>query len=346
MDKLSEEIKSRAKALGFDVAGIAPAAESAHKGELLRWLEAGHHGEMSWLARDPERRADPRQVLPNCASVVVVGMNYRTVDPPSHTDGPPRAKVSRYAWGDNYHRVFEKKLKRLCAVLTELGGWETATRYYVDTGPVLERDLAAQAGLGWIGKHGNLVSEEYGSWLFLGVVLTSLALQPDTPAPDRCGTCTACLEACPTQAFPAPYILDARRCVSYLTIEHRGEIPETLRPEIGDAIFGCDICLEVCPWNRHQKSKSPSPFEPRKIWFGPKLTQLLQFNAESFQKFTQSSPVRRAKLEGLLRNSCIVAGNSGDTSLLPKLRPLTRHPSETVRQHAEWAIQRIDKTTG
>ncbi len=338
------QIKERAKQLGFDVVGITTAQHAEHEASLLRWLYQGFHGEMDYLARDPERRARPSLVLENAKSIIAVGLNYYTKEP--EPEKTTTGKVSRYAWGDDYHRVMQPKLKRLCRFISEIGGQETSSRYYVDTGPILEREFAARAGLGWIGKHSNLVSMEFGSWLFLGVVLTTLELEPDTPITDHCGTCRACLDACPTNAFPAPYILDARKCISYLTIEHRGSIPETLRGQMGNHVYGCDICLQICPWNRHQKQSGDSAFDPRDEWHNPRLVDLLQLDEQSFQEATRKNPIRRTKLTGMLRNACIAAGNSKKKEFLPALTPLQQHENPAIREHATWAMERIKEATG
>ena len=347
MECLRDWIEKRAYEVGFDAFGIAQALPTPRKAEFLQWLEAGYHADMTYLARDPERRADPRRVLPEARSIIVVGMNYRTEDPPQENGTPaakytPTGSVSRYAWGEDYHRVITGKLRTLCTSIREIAGSEVAARYYVDTGPLLERDIAARAGVGWIGKHGNLVSTRFGSWLFLGAILTSLDLEPDAPLTDHCGTCTACLEACPTDAFAAPYVLDARRCISYLTIEHRGAIPESLRAQMGTMVYGCDICLRVCPWNRHESPQESSPFAPRDFWRAPRLVDLLRLPPETFQEQTRRSAIRRAKWEGMLRNACVAAGNSRQPSLLGPLDPLTRHDDPGVRECALWAVGKLE----
>ena len=309
MNDLRGRIEERASELGFDAFGVAVADSTSYFSQFLQWIDAGYYGGMDYLAREPERRSDPRKILPEARRAIVLGVNYNTRD--SHVEvesTAARGRVSCYAWGEDYHRVITKRLKQLCLFIREIAGPDCSARYYVDTGPLLERDIAARTGVGWTGKHGNLVSGKFGSWLFLSVILTSLELEPDPPAADRCGTCTACLEACPTQAFVKPYVLDARRCISYLTIEHRGDISEEFREKMGAWVYGCDICLRACPWNRHEKSGQDSPFTAREFWKAPKIADLLRLTPEAFLEKTRRSAIRRAKWAGMLRNACIAAG--------------------------------------
>jgi epoxyqueuosine reductase len=305
---LAAAIKREARALGFDAVGIARVApgEAALPARLGRrltdWLRRGCHGTMAWMARDPQRRADPRLVLPGCRSVVSVGLNYFTGDRPD--EGPGRGRIARYAWGRDYHEVLGERLARLEARVRALAPG-VATRRYVDTGPVMEKAWAQEAGLGWIGKHANLVSDRFGSWLLLGEILTTLELSPDEPGADLCGSCTLCLRACPTGAIVEPYVVDARRCLSYLTIEFRGPaeaIPEDLARGLGNRIFGCDDCLDACPYNVQESPTAEPAFRPTPLTRGPALLALTRLDEAGFAAAFRGSPIRRAKRAGLLRN--------------------------------------------
>jgi len=301
----SRRVKEHALRLGFSHAGVAAATQLEEEGERLRqWLARGYHAGMHWMARAPERRDDPRQVLPGARAVVAVAANYHTPD--THSTDPRHGKISRYAWGDDYHTILGKRLEALQEwVEAEWPG--ERCRWYVDTGPVMEKAWAQRAGLGWVGKHTNLITADRGSWVFLGAMLTTLPLAPDEPATDHCGTCTLCLEACPTQALVEPYLLDGIRCISYLTIEHRDEIPESLQGRFENWIFGCDVCQDVCPWNR--KFASPSgeeAFRPRAGFAAPDLDAWGAMSEREFDGRFAGSPVRRARREGLARNIAFV----------------------------------------
>jgi len=321
-------------AQGFDAVGIAcldpsnspnipdtsdsdfssPASLLYH---LLNWLSAGYHGTMHWMTKDPERRADPRKILPGCRSIICVGINYWTDTCPE--EGPGLGKIARYAWGKDYHRLFKKRLKSLEQAIARLAP-ESTTRRYVDTGPVMEKIWAQQAGLGWIGKHSNLVSPVFGSWLLLGEILTTLALEPDAPGTDLCGTCTLCIRACPTQAITEPYVVDATKCVSYLTIEYRDDlrtIPPDIRSQMGNRIFGCDDCIDACPYNVYAPPTSEPAFLPTPLTQSPKLLQLSRMNEESFARTFQGSPIRRAKHAGFQRNVHVALSNETSTSKTP-----------------------------
>ncbi|HEX4076119.1 MAG TPA: tRNA epoxyqueuosine(34) reductase QueG [Candidatus Acidoferrales bacterium] len=311
-------ITERARALGFDLCGVARVA-AEHLAELARlpeWLDRGYAGEMQYL-HDP-RRSDPRQVLDGAKTMIVVALNYNTPHPPPTADAPdpaPRGWISRYAWGDDYHDVLREKLNALIAEIRAQIPEPFEARAYVDTGPIIERVAAKYAGLGWLGKNTCLIHPKLGSWLFLGVILTTLDLDPtlapgEPPPPDLCGKCTRCLDACPTQAFPEPYVLDARRCISYLTIELRGEIPEEFRAQIGNAVIGCDICQDVCPWNRKAPAAALAAFEPRERLFSPELEWLASLSQEEFSAIFRKSTVKRAKWRGIVRNACVALGNS------------------------------------
>ena len=306
----STAIKQQARALGFDLVGITTAAPPTHLPAFAEWLATGQHGEMHYLQRRAADRADLQRVLPGVKSVIVVGMNYFS-DPPHLSCGHPlpaargegrgEGKVARYAQGSrDYHDIIGDKLRQLAEFI---GG---ETKWYVDTGPILERDLAQRAGIGFIGKHTNLISRQLGNWLFLGEILTTLELPADTLEREYCGTCTRCITACPTRAITAPYRLDARLCISYLTIELKGSIPVELRPLIGDRVFGCDDCLEVCPWNRFARQSPVKEFQRRPL---PPLPEFLAWTEQQFRDFFRGTPIYRLKRRGFLRNVCVALGN-------------------------------------
>jgi epoxyqueuosine reductase len=330
-------VKARAQALGFDVCGIAPAEPSRHAAYFQQWIAAGQGGEMEWLKRDPQRRSDPRAVLPGARSLVVMGMNYWQPQPAG------RGRVARYALGDDYHGLMLEKLECLAGEIHATGH---AAKVYVDTGPVLEKPLAETAGLGWQGKSTMLVHPRFGPWLLLGEIITSLELAPDQPHREHCGTCERCLHACPTGAITGPYQLDARRCIAYLTIELKGSIPEELRPLIGDRVYGCDECLDVCPWNRFAQTTRESRFlsqDESGASGQDRLHELLEISAAEFKRRFARSPILRVKRRGLLRNVCVVLGNTGDAGDLPALRRAEQHEEPLVREHASWAVRQIEE---
>lgn len=307
---LTAKLKQRALHEGFDLVGVAAAASASTAVHLERWLNAGMHGEMAYMKRTRHVRSDPRHLLPGCRSVVAVAMSYHT-DPPDSTsfssdDG--RVWVSRYAWGRDYHRLIKKRLVRLGRWMAELRPG-TAWRACVDTAPILEREWAARAGLGWIGKNTLLLNRELGSELFLGVLLTDQELKPDNPVSEHCGTCTACLDACPTSAFPEAKVLDARRCVGYLTVEHRSSVPPELRPGVGNMIAGCDVCQEVCPWTRRAPTNLHPEFAPDATWFRPLLDHLERVDPEAYREWRRGSALNRISFEQFQRNLEIVRGN-------------------------------------
>ncbi|MBU6481293.1 MAG: tRNA epoxyqueuosine(34) reductase QueG [Nitrospirae bacterium] len=316
---LAETIKAEARALGFDAVGISRIS-AAHFGpqtsftrllydRLAEWLRRGYHGTMAWMTRDPSRRSDPQLVLPGCRSMVSVGMNYYTDN--RANEQPGMGRIARYAWGKDYHTVMSQRLSQLEAKIAALAPG-VATRAYVDTGPIMEKAWAQQAGLGWIGKHSNLVSAECGSWLLIGEILTTLDMEPDEPATDLCGSCTLCIQTCPTGAIVEPYVVDARLCISYLTIELRGSreaIPNELASQMGNRIFGCDDCLDVCPFNLRADATSEPAFAPTPLTLGPDLQALAQISEESFATTFKESPLKRAKRSGLLRNVGIAQEN-------------------------------------
>jgi epoxyqueuosine reductase len=339
---IKKRIREEALSLGFGAVGFAAACESPHAGRLTAWLEAGHHGTMRWMARDPARRSDPRAVLPRAGTVVSVSIPYYRGDWPAGTgDDAPRGRIARYAWGRDYHKRIRRRLKLLArAILAQCP--DARWLAYVDTGPMLDRAWAERAGIGWIGKNTNVILQGRGSWSFLGEILTDLELEPDPPARNHCGTCARCIDACPTRAIVGPYQLDARRCISYLTIEHRGAIPLELRPAIGTRIFGCDDCQEVCPWNRFAVKTEDPEFLGRPGQETPELIPLLSLDEESFRARYQGTAVLRAKRSGFVRNVAVALGNLGDRrSVGPLARALSEDPEPVVRGHAAWALGRI-----
>ena len=359
---LPTRIKQYARDAGFDLCGIAPVSDFGELRVFPAWIADGNHGEMKYMeARDGTgelKRASLARVAPWARSVVVCALNYNTAHPYSTQVQPEdesRGWISRYAWSrEDYH---DAVLRRLRQVEDELGRLVDATgngipgsgdlhvRSYVDTGPLIERVYAKYAGVGWIGKNTCIINQQLGSWLFLGVILTSLELTADLPAPDRCGTCTRCITACPTQAIIAPGELDARLCISYLTIEKRGDIPEELRSQMGRHVFGCDICQDVCPWNRKAPATSAAEFEAREGLVNPALDWLAEMRQEEFQAVFRRSPVRRAKLSGLRRNAVIAMGNSGDKKYVPTLRKLSGDSDPVVAEHARWAVAALEQSS-
>jgi epoxyqueuosine reductase len=370
-------ICTQAREVGFDLCGVAPAEAFPELAQYSTWVEHGYAGEMNYL-RD-ERRVDPRLALVGARSLIVMALNYNSPQPYSteqagiSDEESPRGWISRYAWGDDYHDVLLEKLNVLVARMHAQWPEPFEARAYADTGPVVERVAAKYAGLGWLAKNTCLIHEQLGSWLFLGVILTTLELAPslgpgEPPAADLCGNCTLCLDACPTQAFAAPYLLDARRCISYLTIELRGAIPEELRPQVGRAIIGCDICQDVCPWNRKSPVTQLAQFQPRRIempghaksengkekmengatLYAPQLEQLASLSQEEFSRIFRGSAVKRAKWRGLVRNACVALGNSHPAQdfksrarVVDLLERLASLPDEVIAEHARWALGRI-----
>jgi epoxyqueuosine reductase len=339
-------IRARALALGFDAVGFAPAALGPAARERLRaFLAAGQHGEMQWLAARSDQRADPKALWPEARSVICLGLSYAPAEDPLATLArPARGNISVYARNRDYHDVAKGMLKHLGQFVA--GRFGAGVKVFVDTAPVLEKPLAALAGVGWQGKHTNLVSRSHGSWLFLGEIYTTLALAPDPPHADRCGTCTRCLRACPTDAFPAPYRLDATRCISYLTIEHAGPIPEALRPAIGNRIYGCDDCLAVCPWNRFAAASRHAKLQARPDLIAPELAELAALDDAAFRKRFAGSPVKRIGRDRFVRNVLIAIGNSGDASLAPAAARLTTDANPVVAEAAAWALARLPPAKG
>ena len=336
--RLTADLKSKAAELGFDVCRIAPPGAPPSAPERLeRWLELGRHGEMAWM--DNPRRADPRALWPDAGAYVMVGVNYAPDgDPLASTREPSVATISVYARNRDYHDVLKGRLKLLASWFTAKAGGNV--KVFVDTAPLMEKPLAQTAGLGWQGKHTNLVSREFGSWLFLGALLVEAALPPDEAERDRCGTCRACLDACPTRAFPAPYQLDARRCISYLTIEHKGPIPLDLREGIGNRVYGCDDCLAVCPWNKFAKAARETKLTAPH-WRDPPLAELAALDDKGFRSRFAGSPIKRVGRDRFLRNVMIAVGNSADANLIAVARAGIADGSALVRGAAIWALARL-----
>lgn len=335
---------------GFELAGIAPVADAPELEYFPRWIAEGNAGEMKYLeARDDQgrlKRASLAHAAPWARSVIVCAINYNTAQPYStQTRDATRGWISRYAWGEqDYHDSVMPRLRQVEAVLRNASGDDALiTRCYVDTGPIIERVVAKYAGIGWIGKNTCLINQKLGSWFFLGVILTSLDLVPDLPALDRCGTCTRCIDACPTDALIAPYQLDSNKCIAYLTIEKRGALPEDdeLRSGMGRHVFGCDICQDVCPWNRKAPATNAAEFQPRAGLVNPALEWLAEMSAEEFNRTFRGSPVRRAKRAGVRRNAVIAMGNSGDKKFLPVLDRLAGDEDEVVAESAAWACRKL-----
>ena len=334
-------IRARALALGFDAVGFAPAELGPEARERLRaFLAAGQHGEMGWLADRAEQRSHPQHLWPEAKSVVCLGLSYAPAEDPLATlDQPARGNISVYARNRDYHDVAKGMLKHLGQFIASRFG--AGIKVFVDTAPVMEKPLAALAGIGWQGKHTNVVSRAHGSWLFLGEIYTTLDLPPDAPHADRCGTCTRCLTACPTAAFPAPYRLDATRCISYLTIEHAGPIPQALRPAIGNRIYGCDDCLAVCPWNRFARATRHVKLQARADLIAPDLAALAALDDAGFRHKFAGSPVKRIGRDRFVRNVLIAIGNSAAPSLAPAAARLAADANPVVAEAARWALARL-----
>ena len=336
----ADRAKALARKAGFELVGIAKPDAPRHLSRFAEWIGRGFAGEMAYLVDQGEKRGDLAATFPWARSIVCVGLQYDT--PHSYSTEAPegRAWISRYAWGDDYHDVVRVRLERLREdLIADLGARET--RVYVDTGPVAERAFAAAAGLGAWGKNTCLLHPEHGSWFFLGEVITDLEMAADEPLADMCGSCTACLDACPTKAFPEPYVLDATRCISYLTIELKSAVPEDLRAGMGRHVFGCDICQDVCPWNRKRRHSGDPTFEPRTGLESPELADLARIDALTFRQRFRKSPLKRAKRRGLLRNVAIALSNSSHPEKRSLLETLAEDEDPMVREHAVWALDRL-----
>ncbi len=340
-------LQQRARELGFDDCRITTAAAPEHAADFQQWLAAKRHGEMTWLERNAHKRVNPQEILPGAKSIVVLAVSYAGGDTEpdrnrkSEIGNRKSGEVARYARFKDYHDVLGERLKQLTEFVDGLGGPGTRSLWYVDTGPLLERDLAHRAGLGFIGKHTSLISRSLGNWFFLAEILTTLELEPDTPEKNRCGTCTRCLTACPTQAITAPFQLDARLCISYLTIELKGSIPVELRPAIGNRIYGCDDCLAVCPWNKFAREGSLMKSHARADLDTPDLLELLALDDAGFKKRFTGTPMLRTKRRGVLRNVCVALGNVGDATALPALEKAAEDSEPIIAEHARWAIGQI-----
>ena len=342
----STRIKARARALGFDAVGIAGIEPLEARARFEAWLAAGHHGTMDWLAteRSRARRADPARILPGVASVVCVALCHEPAA--DHARDRRLGRIARYAAGEDYHRIMRDKLGALERFITREALPGSRALWYSDTGAILERGFAERAGIGWAGKHAGLLARELGSYFLLGELLVDRALEPDLPAAEHCGTCTRCIEACPTGAIVAPGVVDARRCISYLTIELRGAIPVELRPLVGDWIFGCDVCQEVCPWNRFAPPAREARLHARALE-GWTLERFLDLDDDAFMRAFEGSPIRRARRAGFLRNVCVALGNRREAAAVPALaRALASDPEPLVRAHAAWALGEIGAALG
>ena len=340
-DRLRDFLNLEAKRQGFDSIAVAsPDSVPLAPGRLAHYVDKGRHGTMEWIAETAARRGDPRALWPEVRSIVMLAMNYGPdTDPLELLARKDRAAISVYARHRDYHDVIKGRLKEIAQKLAARSGADV--KVFVDTAPVMEKPLAEAAGIGWQGKHTNLVSREYGSWLFLGSIFTSAELSPDEAEHDHCGSCRACLDICPTEAFPAPYQLDARRCISYLTIEHKGPIPREFRVAMGNRIYGCDDCLAVCPWNKFASAASEAKLTAREDLKEPRLTDLLTLDDPAFRTLFSGSPVKRIGRDRFIRNVLVAAGNSGEAALIPQVQDLLGDPSPLVRGMAVWALSRL-----
>ncbi len=334
-------IRQRALALGFDDCRFTAADAPASAAQFQNWLAQNNHGEMAYLERNAPKRTDPQKILPGAKSVIALAASYEISNFKPQIRNPKSGIVARYARFDDYHDVLGERLKSLAEFVNQLGGAEMRSLWYVDTGPLLERDLAQRAGLGFVGKHTNLISRKLGNWIFLSEIITTLELEPDAPEKNYCGKCSRCISACPTNAITAPFQLDARRCISYLTIELKGSIPIEFRKAIGNRIYGCDDCLAACPWNRFAREGKLMKSHARKDLDQPDLVGLLSLDEKEFKSRFAGSPILRTKRRGLLRNVCVALGNTGDASTLPALEKSAHDAEPLIAEHAQWAIEQI-----
>lgn len=344
--RLSARIKEEAQRLGFALVGISPVQMAPHEESFAQWLRKGLGGELGYLKRTEELRRDPGKLVPWAVSAISVGMNYYTQMPRPATQNGSKGWISRYAWGDDYHDLMQEKLESLLEKIRGVYPEPVEGRAFVDSGPVLERDIAGVAGIGWIGKNTHLISPRRGSWFFLGELFLSIELAYDRPIRDRCGKCDLCLKACPTGAFVGPYILDARRCISYLTIELKGAIPQHLRPLMGNHVFGCDICQEVCPYNVKAKPTAEEAFNPREGLYAPELIPFLSLSEEEFRRRFKGSPILRAKRRGFLRNIAVALGNLKSREAVPALIQALQDAEPLVRRHVAWALGQTPSAEG
>jgi epoxyqueuosine reductase len=354
---VKEAVRQRARELGFDDCRFTTAAAPEHAAQFQRWIAGGQHGEMGYLARNAHKRVEPAQVLAGARSIISVAISYapkvegKVISDQCSGTSEGRGLsalnagiVARYARFADYHDILAAPLKQLAEFVNQLGNAETRSLWYVDTGPLLERDLAQRAGLGFVGKHTNLISRRLGNWFFLAEIITTLELEPDAPEKNRCGSCTRCLTACPTQAITAPFQLNARRCISYLTIELKGSIPVEFRPAIGNRIYGCDDCLAACPWNKFAQEGRLMREHARADLNQPDLLELLALDAAGFQHRFAGTPMLRTKRRGLLRNVCVALGNVGDATALPALEKATSDSEPLIAEHAHWAREQIQRS--
>ena len=354
---MKEIVRQRARELGFDDCRFTTADPPDHAAQFQSWLAEKRHGEMGYLERNAHKRVNPQEVLPGAKSIIVLAASYHLEDRQMMNDEWTQSRgktdvirhsssgipaIARYARFNDYHDVLGERLKQLTAFLNNLGGEGARSLWYVDTGPLLERDLAQRAGLGFVGKHTNLISRKLGNWVFIAEIITTLELESDEPEKNRCGTCTRCITACPTAAITAPFQLDARRCISYLTIELKGPIPVELRRAIGNRIYGCDDCLAVCPWNKFAREGSLMKEHARPDLTAPDLVELLALDEAGFKARFAGTPILRTKRRGLLRNVCVALGNVGDESALPALQRAAQDAEPLIAEHARWAIERIE----
>jgi epoxyqueuosine reductase len=352
---MKDRVRQRALELGFDECRFTTAEPPDHAAQFQDWLAQNQHGEMHYLARNAHKRVNPREVLPEAKSIIVLAVSYGEAcsgfrgasnNPPSEsahhgTRNTQHGLIARYARFKDYHDILAERLKQLTEFVNDLEGEGTRSLWYVDTGPLLERDIAQRAGLGFVGKHTNLISRRLGNWIFLAEIITTLEFEPDAPEKNRCGTCTRCISACPTAAITAPFQLDARRCISYLTIELKGAIPVELRAAIGNRIYGCDDCLVACPWNKFAREGRLMKEHARAELNTPELLELLSLDDAGFKARFAGTPILRTKRRGLLRNVCVALGNVGDEGALPALRKAAEDPEPLIAEHARWAIEQI-----
>lgn len=339
---MKTQIRARALELGFDDCRFTSAKPPQSAEQFQKWISGKNFGEMQWLERNAEKRIEPQKVLAEAKSVICLAASYQIKNPRSEISNPKSGIVARYAQFDDYHDVLAERLKLLTKFVNEIGGGETKSLWYVDTGPILERDFAQRAGIGFVGKHTNLISRKLGNWIFLAEILTTLELEPEAPEKNRCGNCARCISACPTNAITAPFNLDARKCISYLTIELKGSIPVEFRRAIGNRIYGCDDCLAACPWNKFAREGNLMKTHLRKDLAQPDLIELLSLDDAQFKSRFANSPILRTKRRGFLRNVCVALGNVGDQSVLSHLQKAANDSEELVCEHARWAISEIE----
>ncbi len=342
--QFEKRLREQALELGFDRFGIARIENIPAMAHYAAWINKGYHATMEYLARHEEKKCNPELIVENANSIFVCAKNYNAPQPKSTEPAKPdRAWISRYAWGDDYHEIIKKNIVELNNYWLNLCERRFSGRYYIDTGPVFERAWAERAGIGWSGKNCCIINRELGSWLFLAVIITDAEFQPSPPVQDFCGSCTACIDACPTNALRAPYVLDSNRCISYHTIENKGDIPDHLQMHFGRQIFGCDICQDVCPWNKKAAESSDRTFQPRENLMNPDLAFLLQLDEEKFHQLFRKSPVKRTKFRGFMRNVLIAASNSGNSRLTGLVEKFTGHEERLIREQAVLTKKRLTK---